>query len=75
MRGLLGSRRVPLLSIGRSTLTFPSAGYPISSKNNGVEPSGRGRVARSLQTRSRVVRWPMAYDAPGGGIGRYARPA
>eukprot|EP00966_Prymnesium_polylepis_P031970 743952-Prymnesium_polylepis.1 len=19
--------------------------------------------------------WPMAYDAPGGGIGRYARPA
>eukprot|EP00966_Prymnesium_polylepis_P214802 4974380-Prymnesium_polylepis.1 len=19
--------------------------------------------------------WPMAYDAPGGGVGRYARPA
>eukprot|EP00966_Prymnesium_polylepis_P227036 5253222-Prymnesium_polylepis.1 len=23
----------------------------------------------------RIKGWPMAYDAPGGGIGRYARPA
>eukprot|EP00966_Prymnesium_polylepis_P103203 2390617-Prymnesium_polylepis.1 len=22
-----------------------------------------------------TVVWPMAYDAPGGGVGRYARPA
>eukprot|EP00966_Prymnesium_polylepis_P192434 4460226-Prymnesium_polylepis.1 len=22
-----------------------------------------------------ALQWPMAYDAPGGGVGRYARPA
>eukprot|EP00966_Prymnesium_polylepis_P248440 5744120-Prymnesium_polylepis.1 len=29
---------------------------------------------RMVRWRTRGARWPMAYDAPGGGIRRYARP-
>eukprot|EP00966_Prymnesium_polylepis_P121681 2812277-Prymnesium_polylepis.1 len=31
--------------------------------------------AVSGATRPWLGAWPMAYDAPGGGVGRYARPA
>eukprot|EP00966_Prymnesium_polylepis_P304770 7041540-Prymnesium_polylepis.1 len=44
-------------------------------------PTGEGRRRRRAcrhevkRARARCLTWPMAYDAPGGCVGRYARHA
>eukprot|EP00966_Prymnesium_polylepis_P128995 2983107-Prymnesium_polylepis.1 len=44
---------------------------PSSPHHNAQSSFWRDTWSTNIQT----VRWPMAYDAPCGGNGRYARPA